>query len=451
MKPFLCTGNLLDKTLKPMVMISECTSCIVTEELNGLYECELKIPVGSVFLTQIKQDLENGKDVFIYAKANPDTEMQFFRLYKASDSLSGEATIHGEHIRYVLNRFICPMVYGRNAKAFLNSVSFGVSYYPKFPFFLDSDIETEIGFSVLSVRTIGEMENQIAEYFGAEWQFSNYTAMLWKKRGTDRNIVLQYGYDLKDIRNDIDFSTSYTHIFPYYSWSTEDGTIYTVTLSHKSLESRQPAILKRDLIQIDFSISENETPRIYPVNLAERTNIDITAGFWNGLNIRPMAEIWIEENKSSLLGVDISRTVSTEEIQSNIALQNCCLGDTVRIRVPKLLLEAKTRIVAYKFDSINECYISLDIGKIQQKLSSTIAKLNTELKKTNTAVSLLQSQTSSAITSTYNELSSIMQSNYDTLLELISNAENSRSVAIVYDLDNKTIASTPVTVEEVEI
>lgn len=451
MKPFLCTGNLLDKTLKPMVMITDCTNCTIAEELNGLYECTLKIPVGSVFLTQIKQDLENQKDVYIYVKANPFDKMQYFRLYSVSYSLSGEATIYGEHIRYVLNRFICPMVYGRNAKAFLNSVSNNISYCSEFPFFLDSDIEGENDFSMLEVCTIGEMENQIAERFGAEWQFSNYTAMLWKKRGTDKNIVLQYGYDLENVKNGTDISTSYTHIFPYYSWSTEDGTIYTVTLSHKSLESRQPYIQERDLIQIDFSISENDTPRIYPVNLAEHTNIDVTVGFWNGLNIRPMAEIWLEENKSSLLGVDISRTITTEALQKNIALQNCQLGDTVCVRVPKMAIEAKTRIVSYKYNAITECYTELEVGKIQQKLSTTIAKLNSELKKTNSAVATLQSQTSSAITATYNELSAIMQSNYDELLELINNSGNSTTISVVYDIDNTTVASQPITAEEVEL
>lgn len=451
MKPFLCEGKLLDKSLKPVVMIADCTECIITEELNGIYECSLKIPVGSVFLTEIKQSLEAQKDIFIYTKANPDTEMQFFRLYKVSDSLSGEAEIYGEHIRYVLNRFPCPMIYGRNAKAFLNAVKNNVAYYSAFPFWLDSDIEGEKDFSILSVRTIGEMENQIAEYFNAEWQFSNYTAMLWKKRGNDKNIVLQYAYDISDVKNDIDFSTSYTHVFPYYSWSAEDGTIYTVTLSHKSLESQQPAILARDLIQIDFSISNDDTPRIYPVNLAEHTNIDITVGFWNGLNIRSMAEYWIEDNKASLLGIEICRTITTEELQNNIALQKCCLGDTVRIRVPKMSLEVKTRIVSYKYNSIAECYIDLGVGKIQQKLSGTIANLNSELKKTNATVSVIQSQTASAITATYNKLTNVIQSNYDDLLKRINNAGGSQATSVVYAVDSTTQASEAVTVEEVEL
>lgn len=371
MKPFFCDGSLVNKTLNPKILINDCVSCIVTEELNGEYEAVFKLPINSEYAKML-DDYS-----YVYIKPNPIRDCQFFQIYEIDDGDTELITVYCEHIRYNLNHYPCPMVYGNTLEMLLSSINSSIEY-TTMPFNLFTNISSNKELQINSVKSIGAVmagkDESLIDIYGGEWEFNNYTCMLWANRGTNKNIVLQYNYDIKRCQRERGFSNSYTHVFPYYEWTLKDGSISTITLSHKSLESKRPIIKARDLIQIDNNFIEGETPaKIYPVNLAEYFDLDLTVGFML-LNISPMTEKWLEQHKAELLGIDVSTTLDFAYIQNNIALNQCMLGDIVRVRIPKMAIETTSKIVSCEYDSIKETYKSLGIGTLKSKIDTLMSQ-----------------------------------------------------------------------------
>ena len=382
MIPFLCEGNVIDKSLIPKIMLSDCISCTAVEEINGIFECTLTFPRN----TEYAQYLTVGK--FLYIKVSPASDCQFFRIYKISVSLSGELTVYAEHIRYILNYYPCRMVTASGLYLFLLNIP--VINYGTMPFtFTTTQEMSELSgtIDVHSVRSVGDVlcgsEGSVTDIFGGEWEFNNYTCRLVRNRGTNKNVVLQYGYDINDCNRDIEIQNAYTHIFPYYEWTLEDGSIATITLTHKDLESKYPEIEAADLIKIDNSFQSGDVMKIYSINLATYVNLDLRVGYWNGLNIRPIAENWLSEHLAELLGVKVSTTLDFAYIKNNMALNNCELGDTVRLRVPALNLETTARIQKTEFDTLSECYKSIDVGTIKSGIDTAICENSRNISKLN--------------------------------------------------------------------
>lgn len=380
MIPFLCEGNVIDKSLIPKIMLSDCISCTAVEEINGIFECTLTLPRN----TEYAQYLAVGK--FLYIKVSPASDCQFFRIYKISVSLSGELTVYAEHIRYILNYYPCRMVTASGLYLFLLNIP--VINYGTMPFtFTTTQEMSELSgtIDVHSVRSVGDVlcgsEGSITDFFGGEWEFNNYTCRLVRNRGANKNVVLQYGYDINDCNRDIEIQNAYTHIFPYYEWTLTDGSIATITLTHKDLESKYPEIEAADLIKIDNSFQSGDIMKIYSINLATYVNLDLRVGYWNGLNIRPIAENWLSEHLAELLGVKISTTLDFAYIRNNMALNKCELGDTVRLRVPVLNIEATARIRKTEYDTLSECYKSIDVGTIKSGIDTAICGNSTNINK----------------------------------------------------------------------
>ena len=382
MIPFLCEGNVIDKSLIPKIMLSDCISCTAVEEINGIFECTLTLPRN----TEYAQYLAVGK--FLYIKVSPASDCQFFRIYKISVSLSGELTVYAEHIRYILNYYPCRMVTASGLYLFLLNIP--VINYGTMPFtFTTTQEMSELSgtIDIHSVRSVGDVlcgsEGSITDIFGGEWEFNNYTCRLVRNRGANKNVVLQYGYDINDCNRDVEIQNAYTHIFPYYEWTLTDGSIATITLTHKDLESKYPEIEAADLIKIDNSFQSGDIMKIYSINLAAYVNLDLRVGYWNGLNIRPIAENWLSEHLAELLGVKVSTTLDFAYIKNNMALNNCELGDTVRLRVPALNLETTTRIQKTEYDTLSECYKSIDVGTIKSGIDTAICGNSRNISKLN--------------------------------------------------------------------
>ena len=362
MIPFLCEGNVIDKSLIPKIMLSDCISCTAVEEINGIFECTLTLPRN----TEYAQYLAVGK--FLYIKVSPASDCQFFRIYKISVSLSGELTVYAEHIRYILNYYPCRMVTASGLYLFLLNIP--VINYGTMPFtFTTTQEMSELSgtIDVHSVRSVGDV----------------LCCRLVRNRGANKNVVLQYGYDINDCNRDVEIQNAYTHIFPYYEWTLTDGSIATITLTHKDLESKYPEIEAADLIKIDNSFQSSDIMKIYSINLATYVNLDLRVGYWNGLNIRPIAENWLSEHLAELLGVKVSTTLDFAYIKNNMALNNCELGDTVRLRVPALNLETTTRIQKTEYDTLSECYKSIDVGTIKSGIDTAICGNSRNISKLN--------------------------------------------------------------------
>ena len=77
-------------------VLKDCTSCEVTEERNGAFECQFKYPISGPMYKQITTER------LVKAKPNDTAADQVFRIYRISTPINGEVTVYAQHLSYDL-------------------------------------------------------------------------------------------------------------------------------------------------------------------------------------------------------------------------------------------------------------------------------------------------------------------------------------------------------------
>lgn len=96
MIPVLYKANATDFTTFGIGVLKDCTSCEVTEERNGAYECVLKYPITGALYKEICTER------LVKAKPNDTSKDQVFRIYRISTPINGQITVYAQHLSYDL-------------------------------------------------------------------------------------------------------------------------------------------------------------------------------------------------------------------------------------------------------------------------------------------------------------------------------------------------------------
>ena len=93
--------------------LSDCVSCTVTEELNGIFECEFEYPITGPLYSYLTE----GNIIFA---THDDTKApQPFDIYSHSAPINGVVTYYAHHISYRLSNIIIgPNTYHTCAAAY---------------------------------------------------------------------------------------------------------------------------------------------------------------------------------------------------------------------------------------------------------------------------------------------------------------------------------------------
>ena len=83
MIPTLYNSNETDFSGGGVGFLSDCTRCVVTEERNGVYECEFSYPMDGQHYSEIEPDM------IIKVKPNEMSDPQLFRIYRTSKPING--------------------------------------------------------------------------------------------------------------------------------------------------------------------------------------------------------------------------------------------------------------------------------------------------------------------------------------------------------------------------
>ena len=201
--------------------LRDCIRCEVTEERNGLYEVEFDVPVTGIHFDEIRL----GR--IIAVSHDEFDDIQPFDIVSCSRPINGVVTFRAQHISYrqkgiVVARSGNPSL----ATAFLWLKETAT---PDNPFSYYSDISTSTRISVFdgtprTVREIlGGVEGSILDACGGEYEWDNFGVNLWKARGQEKNINIRYGINMTNFQDDIDYSSAYTAVVPF--WTKDDTTV----------------------------------------------------------------------------------------------------------------------------------------------------------------------------------------------------------------------------------
>ena len=96
MIPVLYKANSTNFDTYGIGVLKDCTSCEVTEERNGAFECQFKYPIHGTLYKEITTER------LVKAKPNDTAADQVFRIYRISTPINGEVTVYAQHLSYDL-------------------------------------------------------------------------------------------------------------------------------------------------------------------------------------------------------------------------------------------------------------------------------------------------------------------------------------------------------------
>ena len=355
--------------------LKDATKCTVTEERNGSYECSLQYPITGQWYDQITEGC------IIKAKANDTSEPQLFRIYKSSKPLKGIVTYSAEHISYDLNGI--PTL-GFSVKNVTPQAAITRAIQDAglpSAFTAISDISTLNSTTILtpcSVRAIlGGQAGSVLDVWGGEFEFDNFVVKLHRHRGSDRGVSIEYGKNLKDLKQEANIADCYTHLMPYARYS-QDGE-------------------GDEKIEVYVYLSE----KVLPLNAAENIGhskayiMDFTDRFKEGEGIteealRAKATAYAAAAELGVPKVNI--TVSfvqlwqTEEYKNIAPLERVMMCDTVAVRFSKLGVTASAKVIKTTYNTLEEKYDSVELGDAKSSFADTVNKQQAAIEEIKTSV-----------------------------------------------------------------
>lgn len=211
---------------------------------------------------------------------------------------------------------------------------------------------------------LGEDDNSIQAIYGGEYEWNNYTVMLWESRGSDNGVRIRYGKNLTDLTQEENIENTITGIYPIWK-SSEMFVELPEKVIHSSNWTSYP--YARTIIQ-DFSSDFNDAPSVE--ELRERALV-----FMQDENIG------VPEVSLEVKFVDLADTMEFSGIGE---LQTVRLGDTVTVEFPDLRVSAKQKVTKIDYDVLNERYELVTIGT---KKNSVVRDLEDELNEISEKVS----------------------------------------------------------------
>ena len=348
-------------------LLTDAISCEVTEERNGSYELIFTYPITGQFYNDISEDF------LIKAKPNEKSEPQLFRIYKSSKPINGIVTYNGEHISYELNGNPTPGLTVPNNTPLVSLTNLLDTAIFAHKFSSYSNIQTRATINInepCSVRSIlGGKEGSILDVYGGEYEFDNYVVLLHAERGSQTDIVIEYGKNLTDIKQEKNISEVYTALFPYARYTPEGED-----------EQEQKITLPENVIILPSSQNYGHV-RTAIVDISDMFDKDTEA--FTIPNLRLKANQYIQKHSLDTPNINITASFvqlwQTKEYEAIAPLERVSLCDTVKVRFPKLGVDVKAKVIKTVYDTLREKYITVELGNAKSNFSETIKKQEIKL------------------------------------------------------------------------
>lgn len=342
--------------------LGEAASCSVYEQRNGEFELTMEYPVmGRHFSDLVTRRI-------IFAKPNPYSDPQPFRIYNISKPINGLISISAHHVSYDLSGYaLAPFeadglvdVFNQINKQMTESWN---SSMPSFKF-TTSKMESTGKFSLLSPcnarALLGGSEGTILDRWPGEYTWDRWTVRYDQNRGTDRGVVIEYGKNLTDFTQEENCEECWTAVYPYYYTDPQTDQSGNVSggltqLSEKIIKLSGTYDHQKILV-LDLTSEFTEKPT--EVQLRERANQ------------------YIQDNK--LDSPKISLTVSfvplsqIEGYEKYRALETVHLCDTVTVLFPLLNVSTSIQCIGTTYNVLTGKYDTIELGDPVSNLATTI-------------------------------------------------------------------------------
>lgn len=332
--------------------LRDCISCVVTEERNGIYECDFEYPVDGMNYDRIKC----GR--IIAVEHDETNDVQPFDIVGYSRPINGVVTFHAVHISY---RQTALTVSGTNIQSLSDAFTLLGTSDPANPFVYWTD-KTSSGYLGAgdgvphSVRQVlGGMEGSILDAYGGEYEWDKWTVRLWDSRGSLRNFTIRYGVNLTNYEEELDYSDTYTSVVPYWVGQDDNGN---------------DVIVRGDMVSASYP-SFNGTGRCIPLDLSEKYETKPTKA-----TVEAAGLAYMNANQTYLpaqsIKVDFVKLSDSAEYAQFASLQQCRLCDTINVIFPRYDMQGMFKIVKTQYNVLMDRYDELELGTLSTSLAEAL-------------------------------------------------------------------------------
>lgn len=351
MKPVLFAPTATEFTTNGLGKLSDAASCTVKETRNGAFELTLKYPIEGIHYAEIQQRS------IILAKPNPVDLAQPFRVYRISKPINGLVTVYAYHISYDLTGIPVSPYSAASVQAAL--AGFSTNAVATNPFTFWSDMTSSGDFTVKSPASVRSLLPTVLEVYGGEYKYDKYTVRLYQQRGVNRGVMIRYGKNLTDLKQDENCSNVYTGVYAYYSGG--NGIVET---------------------------SPKITPAPGTYDYTRVLPLDLTAEFKEAPTaeaLKAAAEQYMSDHNIGVpevsLNVSFVQLEQTQEYKDLALLERVELCDTVTVIFERLGVNATAQVTSTVYNVLIDAYDSVTIGNVRKNVAMTIAEQAQEIAK----------------------------------------------------------------------
>ena len=351
MIPILYDINETAFTSNGIGRLRDCISCTVTEERNGIYECDFEYPVNGANYELI----QIGR---IISVTHDDTgNVQPFDIVSFSKPIDGVVTFHCTHISY---RQSYMTVTGTNINSLSAAFTLFGTAQPTNPFTYTTD-KTSTGYLGCAdgiPRTVRQMlggiEGSILDAYGGEYEWNRWNVILHSARGTVRDFSIRYGVNMLEYNDEVDSQGAYSSCIPY--WANGD-----------------------DIVIASRTDSDGATP----TGRGETVPLDLTERFENKpttTQLKNTAKSYMNSNNSYLAGQTINVSfVRLQDMGEYADFQNlltCQLCDTINVIFPDYQTSGMFKIVKTVWNVLESRFDEMELGTLSVSLSEALGISN---------------------------------------------------------------------------
>lgn len=352
MIPILYEKDEVAFTSNGLGRLRECLSCVVTEERNGIYECDFELPVTS----SDYKDVQIGRIIGVTHDDSDD--IQPFDIVSYTKPIDGIVTFHAVHISY---RQSYMTVTGSNINSLSDAFTLLGTAEPSNPFIYNTD-KTSSGFLASAdgiPRTVRQMlggiEGSILDTYGGEYEWDKWNVILHSSRGINRDFSIRYGVNMTEYNDELDNLGPYSSCIPY--WQNGDVTVVgnRVDLNDQTLTGRGECV---------------------PLDLTDKFENQPTTA-----ELETAAASYMSSNQTYLpaqtINVSFARLQDMGEYTELENLYKCGLCDTINVVFPDYDTKGAFKIVKTEWNVLMDRYESMELGSLSVTLSEALGLENT--------------------------------------------------------------------------
>lgn len=327
-------------------------SCKVTEERNGIYECDFEYPVSGAHYNEIQYGRVIG------VEHDYTNDLQPFDIVSASKPIDGKVTFHAVHISYRQSKLVAK---GTSINTLTGAFEMLGNAQPSNPFTYWTDMSSSAYMAAAdgeprSVRSmLGGVEGSILDTYGGEYEWDKFKVKLYASRGEYKDYAIRYSVNLLNYNEDVDYSETYSAIIPYWK-GTDENQAQIFVIGDRQEYSQTTNTGRGETIAVDLTDKFESQP----------TKAQVEA----------MGQTYMAEQQPTLpkrnIKVDFVRLEDSDEYKQFANLFNCKLCDTIRVIFPMYNMIGDFKIVKTVYNVLLEKYDEIELGALSTTLKEAL-------------------------------------------------------------------------------